>query len=237
MLDRLNEIGVWDTFRERHTHDIAWTYNSPHGASRRLDHIMATRELAEHATMRVGSTHDSPVLTNHSVVVMDSNHDAARAAEKVAPMWDKHVAKTMRMNRNTTNEQRNAYKEKWRDHWQRTWSGIEDANKKASYEEVITTARTSADGTIAETTTQVYPKRVQEHKYRDATDHKLSAWTNRLKQARAALHREQRDRGKTERTLRACKWDGEIIMDEKACLLYTSPSPRDRQKSRMPSSA
>ena len=25
--------------------------------------------------------------------------------------------------------------------------------------------------------------------------------------------------------------------DEKACLLYTSPSPRDRQKSRMPSSA
>ena len=27
-----------------------------------------------------------------------------------------------------------------------------------------------------------------------------------------------------------------FIMDE-ACLLYTSPSPRDRQKSRMPSSA
>src|SRR5665213_4393459 len=25
--------------------------------------------------------------------------------------------------------------------------------------------------------------------------------------------------------------------DQKACLLYTSPSPRDRQKSRMPSSA
>ena len=25
--------------------------------------------------------------------------------------------------------------------------------------------------------------------------------------------------------------------DDKACLLYTSPSPRDRQKSRMPSSA
>src|SRR5674476_208171 len=28
-------------------------------------------------------------------------------------------------------------------------------------------------------------------------------------------------------------WDGKLI----ACLLYTSPSPRDRQKSRMPSSA
>ena len=26
-------------------------------------------------------------------------------------------------------------------------------------------------------------------------------------------------------------------VDESACLLYTSPSPRDRQKSRMPSSA
>ena len=28
-----------------------------------------------------------------------------------------------------------------------------------------------------------------------------------------------------------------LIGDTKACLLYTSPSPRDRQKSRMPSSA
>ena len=28
-----------------------------------------------------------------------------------------------------------------------------------------------------------------------------------------------------------------VILDNEACLLYTSPSPRDRQKSRMPSSA
>ena len=40
--------------------------------------------------------------------------------------------------------------------------------------------------------------------------------------------------------------DGELVREEiqvlegfmgRACLLYTSPSPRDRQKSRMPSSA
>ena len=31
--------------------------------------------------------------------------------------------------------------------------------------------------------------------------------------------------------------DVKIIFDPKHCLLYTSPSPRDRQKSRMPSSA
>ena len=31
--------------------------------------------------------------------------------------------------------------------------------------------------------------------------------------------------------------DGEFIQQWKDCLLYTSPSPRDRQKSRMPSSA
>ena len=31
--------------------------------------------------------------------------------------------------------------------------------------------------------------------------------------------------------------DGEIDGSARACLLYTSPSPRDRQKSRMPSSA
>ena len=29
----------------------------------------------------------------------------------------------------------------------------------------------------------------------------------------------------------------EFVAMNKACLLYTSPSPRDRQKSRMPSSA
>ena len=32
-------------------------------------------------------------------------------------------------------------------------------------------------------------------------------------------------------------WEGIVITDINICLLYTSPSPRDRQKSRMPSSA
>ena len=33
-------------------------------------------------------------------------------------------------------------------------------------------------------------------------------------------------------------WEYQAVMNqEKGCLLYTSPSPRDRQKSRMPSSA
>ena len=40
---------------------------------------------------------------------------------------------------------------------------------------------------------------------------------------------------------KACKWlnDNQIPFEVNAlsCLLYTSPSPRDRQKSRMPSSA
>ena len=30
---------------------------------------------------------------------------------------------------------------------------------------------------------------------------------------------------------------GALAIDQRGCLLYTSPSPRDRQKSRMPSSA
>ena len=32
-------------------------------------------------------------------------------------------------------------------------------------------------------------------------------------------------------------YDGKTVNDVDVCLLYTSPSPRDRQKSRMPSSA
>ena len=40
-------------------------------------------------------------------------------------------------------------------------------------------------------------------------------------------------------SFKATDMDTEIteIVDAKTCLLYTSPSPRDRQKSRMPSSA
>ena len=37
--------------------------------------------------------------------------------------------------------------------------------------------------------------------------------------------------------LQMMDWFGDIIEEYYACLLYTSPSPRDRQKSRMPSSA
>ena len=36
----------------------------------------------------------------------------------------------------------------------------------------------------------------------------------------------------------ALNWgDADLMLDNYSCLLYTSPSPRDRQKSRMPSSA
>ena len=49
------------------------------------------------------------------------------------------------------------------------------------------------------------------------------------------------ERATPEQTLAAMRWAheacGEVIDPHTACLLYTSPSPRDRQKSRMPSSA
>ena len=37
--------------------------------------------------------------------------------------------------------------------------------------------------------------------------------------------------------LRRIPWDLAVYQQGAVCLLYTSPSPRDRQKSRMPSSA
>ena len=36
---------------------------------------------------------------------------------------------------------------------------------------------------------------------------------------------------------RALGVERQVVLDPQRCLLYTSPSPRDRQKSRMPSSA
>ena len=59
------------------------------------------------------------------------------------------------------------------------------------------------------------------------------------------------DLSKAEVSFNVKDWSGDVISDKatgdvsgnatyainKSCLLYTSPSPRDRQKSRMPSSA
>ena len=45
------------------------------------------------------------------------------------------------------------------------------------------------------------------------------------------------DRVLVRRVEEATKTAGGIIIPDTACLLYTSPSPRDRTRSRMPSSA
>ena len=43
--------------------------------------------------------------------------------------------------------------------------------------------------------------------------------------------------GKQREIRYATNQDSPLVDEQKGCLLYTSPSPRDRQKSRMPSSA
>ena len=52
-----------------------------------------------------------------------------------------------------------------------------------------------------------------------------------------AFRRQQTDKLKKEMFAAAAVGDYEAAAQLKNCLLYTSPSPRDRQKSRMPSSA
>ena len=57
---------------------------------------------------------------------------------------------------------------------------------------------------------------------------------------REAVSEVQDDDGKVVRAAEAKEEREYVAMSQKrwnACLLYTSPSPRDRQKSRMPSSA
>ena len=52
-----------------------------------------------------------------------------------------------------------------------------------------------------------------------------------------AIDLETRDPDLKSRGSGAVIGNGEVVGIAVACLLYTSPSPRDRQKSRMPSSA
>ena len=67
-------------------------------------------------------------------------------------------------------------------------------------------------------------KREERQKQRDATreQRKAEKKAKRLQEAKERKEKEAKKRADEE---------------EKSCLLYTSPSPRDRQKSRMPSSA
>ena len=69
----------------------------------------------------------------------------------------------------------------------------------------------------------------------------LNGWVNKVRLHGQVVFIDLRDRyGKTQIVFDADDYDGEfeeikkISMD---CLLYTSPSPRDRTRSRMPSSA
>ena len=55
-----------------------------------------------------------------------------------------------------------------------------------------------------------------------------------------SYHREHTIQNKTLKVLESYNIDPAkitIFVNDQDCLLYTSPSPRDRQKSRMPSSA
>ena len=59
---------------------------------------------------------------------------------------------------------------------------------------------------------------------------------DRLKNARKKL-KVEKENPQTSNIGQAFKLSTELVAAVLVCLLYTSPSPRDRQKSRMPSSA
>ena len=52
-----------------------------------------------------------------------------------------------------------------------------------------------------------------------------------------ALYRSVAEKKATDIQIKRLQQEVGVVADGKCCLLYTSPSPRDRQKSRMPSSA
>ena len=58
-----------------------------------------------------------------------------------------------------------------------------------------------------------------------------TAWMKMLRQAAANIEAD------TGGEVKLKIYPGGVMGDDKACLLYTSPSPRDRTRSRMPSSA
>ena len=64
-------------------------------------------------------------------------------------------------------------------------------------------------------------------------------YTSDITQFLSELHAQRPTLEAEQKAGRALLWDKQINRESQAdsCLLYTSPSPRDRQKSRMPSSA
>ena len=82
---------------------------------------------------------------------------------------------------------------------------------------------------VEEETTDSDPQDIELKSTDDPADKDNNSDLQTLKQAL----KKEIAKGKVEVTSE----DGKILVNVKDCLLYTSPSPRDRQKSRMPSSA
>ena len=74
------------------------------------------------------------------------------------------------------------------------------------------------------------------------TPQMISRFKERIEDQVVAVHSQLNDTQKQDAYLLAKNGDAKVILGTRSaiftpCLLYTSPSPRDRQKSRMPSSA
>ena len=121
ILDAITDTGLHDVFRTKHPTKRAWT-RMPTGdlaqvqAARRIDHVMATSEIAQHLATRIGIHHDFHLETDHRPVVVDIPLDCAGLADRVVPVWRPNTVEKLVKNKDITRKDAEDYRtpQPWR---------------------------------------------------------------------------------------------------------------------------
>ena len=198
IIDALEGAGLRDCFRTRFPR-LRAVSRHPHGklaeehAARRIDHIMATSELSQGVATRIGIHQSAPINTDHLPVVADFAIDCAEIASKKVPVWDRvKVSKTRVLDEEVQNVER--FQEQFTSELVRLGYSA-DLDGAAQYEKFLEAASSAADGTVSETKTMCYPRRVSTLKDYHTTDMVVRTWGKRLKGAANALRAGHMDNG------------------------------------------
>ena len=201
ILEALEGAGLLDTFRTRFPSTRAWTRLDDTHRQRRLDHVMATAEVTNHVSTRVGIHSLPPIKSDHLPVVIDVPVDCAGMAQHVTPVWDRVVVEKMVMKSGEDLPNPITFNEKFK----AEMAQIPAGQIACCHEEMTTAILSAMDGTVATRKRMQYPRQISVLRDMQTSDKVLRTWKKRLRGAAEAITKREQD-ASIRRKLRKAAW-------------------------------